>query len=382
MISRLNLLLSTFLAAATIVYAQRPDSADVEQLSPTKGDSLIPEWLQHGDPRERAWAAYWISRDRRQQNVPQLIDTLSAYQASPQAASSGWSEDDQAAFAVLDALIQLQAEISPDSAEALYPKFPVAALALIAQSHADTSEALMRILNSTESWGLLNWLTIADLLAANPPPGFAVRLLRNISIHARVQVLSPGQGFPGVGIAGDCAGSTEGAAQAGWPPVGAYRLAAHSSSTSRPLVGGEDPVYLLRTPSQDYWFADHASDDCADLMGVTLSDLSRDLIGQLLNAKKDAFALQLDPVLNVTWTSPKSYAQEVSAFVLQQQKVLQDTERGLESRSLLTAAEAASAAPSLDVEILDCRTIKTPLPDLVFADPSIHVVDQHREAVD
>lgn len=287
-----------------------------------------------------------------------------------------------ALLAALDTLIQLKAEISPDSAAALYPKFPVPALALIALSHSDISEVLMRILNSTQSWGLLNWLAVSDLLAANPPPGFAARLLKNISIHARVQVLSPGAGFPGVGIAGDCAGSTEGSPQAGWPPVGAYRLAAHSSPTSDLLAAGEDPVYLVRTLTRDYQFAAHSSDDCGELMAVTLSDLSRDLVGQLLGVKRDDFALQLTPLLNITWSSAKSYLNAVSAFVMKQQGIVDSVEHGLQTRGLLSGEEAMSARPLLSVEVVDERTERTALPDLVLADPAVKVTYSTEDVVD
>lgn len=291
--ARLRLLVAAFFATVAIAFAQRPSAVDLEQLSSADALALAPDWLRHGDPQQRAWAAYWIERDRQEEEVPQLLDALASYQASTQAGSSGWSDEDSALLAVLDALIQLNADVSPDSAEALYAKFPVQALILLARSPEDARDALLRILDETQS--RIDWLAAADLLATDPPAGFAARLLKQISIHATIQVLSPGQGELGSGWGSSCGESLGDGPRRDWPSVGAYRLAAHQSASSELLAAGENPVYLIRTLSRDYRLAAHSSQDCADQLHVTLSDLSRDLIGQLLVMKKDDFALQLNP---------------------------------------------------------------------------------------
>lgn len=367
------------LAASVVAFAQQPiTTTNLEQMSSTEALALAPQWLLRGTPRQRAWAAYWVGRDRRQQLIPDLLDVLGSYEASAEASSSDWSDDDQALLVVLDALILLNAEVDPDSAGALYPKFPVLALVLLAHSREDARGTLLGILDSATSRSMMDWLAAADLLAANPPPDFAARLLREISIHATVQVLSPGEDGVGHGCAGDCAGSLGESPRSDWPPVGSYRLSGHPESGSELLAPGENPVYFVRTVTRDYSRGSHPSSDCAGWDGqcVWLSDLSRDLIGQLLGMKKDKFALWLNPGLSVTWSSEKAYVTAATAFVDKQEGILHQTEASLEGRGLLTGAEAGAIQVPFEVEILDVRSDKTPLPDLVFADPSIMVTYQ------
>jgi hypothetical protein len=106
---------------------------------------------------------------------------------------------------------------------------------------------------------------------------------------------------------------------------------------------------------------------------VTLSDLSRDLIGQLLGFKKEDFALELDPTLDLTWTTANVYTDAASAFVREPQEMLQSAVMELEMQGLLTESEAELARPQIELRILDQRREKMPLPDLVLPNPSIDV---------
>ncbi len=55
---------------------------------------------------------------------------------------------------------------------------------------------------------------------------------------------------------------------------------------------------------------------------------------------------------------------------------LQGAVAGLEAQGLLTEAEAASARPPIEVEVVDVRRRKTPLPRLALADASIKVTNR------
>ncbi|HMD96995.1 MAG TPA: hypothetical protein VKM93_06640 [Terriglobia bacterium] len=336
----------------------------MEQLSSADALALTPDWVRHGDPQQQAWAAYWIQRDRQEQEVPLLLEVLASYQASAQAGSSGWTDQDTAMLYVLDTLIQMHSKVTSEQAEALYGKFPVQALILLAHDPEDARDPLLRILDKTQS--RIDWLAAADLLATDPPAGFAARLLKGISIHATIRVLSPGQGGLG-GLGSGCGGSAAWG-RGDWPPLGVYRLSTRPSTGSELFAKGENPVYVKRSVEGSC----DASEGCGDLL-LSLEALRRDLIGQLLGIRKEKFALQLNPSLNITWSSDEAYFDAASAFVAQQEEILENAQAGLEARGLLTETEAASAQPPFEVEILDLRNDKTPLPDLVFADPSINV---------
>jgi hypothetical protein len=368
--SRLPLLAVTVLAVVSYASGQRPGAPDFEQLSSADAFALTPQWLLNGDPGQRAWAAYWIGRDRQESEIPLLRDALENYEGSAALGSSDWSDDDRAFLVVLDTLIQLNADVAPDLLAGLYTKFPASTLILLARSGEDARGALFDVMDNAKS--RTDWLTAADLLAANPPGGFAARLLSAISMYATIHVLSPGQGW-GSGGASSCCGASPGAPRQNWPPVGAYRLSVQPSADAELLAPGENPVHFSRTVTRDYSRGVHSSSDCADWLGVAISDLSRDLIGQLLGVGKDDFTLQIRPDLEITWNSAKSYFDGGRAFVLMQEQILHNAEAALLARGLLTDAEAASVHPPLEVEIVDLRREKTPLPSLAFADPAITV---------
>ena len=378
------------LTPASIVVGQRP-AADLqqlglEQLDPTGAIQLTTQWLDQRDPRLLAWAAFWIERDDQFQRVPQLLDIVAHYTSvaggSPN--SSNWTDEDAALLAVLDALICLHAGVPASQAEALYAKFPVQALVLLSRSHEDTGEALLRILDRAQ-W-LTDWLAAADLLAAKPPAGFGARLLRVISIDATLRVLDPGQDVLGEGWGGDCASSGEDGLHQNWPPVGGYRLSARQSPASELFATGENPVYLIRAPGREYRSRTQTAEECADrfdfVLGkrpwglVTVSDLGRDLIGQLLGFRKENFGLELDPALNLTWTTTKAYTEAANAFVREQEERLVNIALELKARGLLTQQEAEVAGFHIELRILDQRKQKTLLPDLVFANPCIAVTYQ------
>ena len=77
---RQRLVVAAFLATAAISFAQRTDPVNLEELSPGEALALAPDWLRHGDARQRAWAAYWIQRYKQEQEVPQLLEALASYQ--------------------------------------------------------------------------------------------------------------------------------------------------------------------------------------------------------------------------------------------------------------------------------------------------------------
>ena len=351
------------LGAVTPGHSQAPgDAARLEHLSPGEAAKLTREWLQNGGPMQHAWAAYWIRRDHQYQEAPELLKLIR--HGSDEIRPAGLSDDYSVLIAVLDALIWLHADVPKETTEAIYAEFPAQALVLLSRSGDDVRDVLTRIVDSPQR--PIDWLAAADLLAADPPAGFAAKLLKGIAIHAAIQVLSPGDEPPGSGIAGSCGGSTN-SGRGGWPPAGLYYLSSHRLPDSDLLADGENAVYVRRTTTDD------RTDGCEDMF-LDVAVLRRDLIGQLLGLKKDHFELQLNPSLDFTSTTAEAYIDAAGAFVRAQQDILQQTIGALASQGLLTTAEADSARPAFDVSIVDLRRDKTPLPNLVLSGPSIPVI--------
>jgi hypothetical protein len=143
--SRLPLLAVAVFAAVAYTSAQRSGTPDLEQLSSADAFALTPQWLLTGDPRARAWASYWIGRDREEPEIPLLLDALENY-GSAALGSSHWSDDDSALLVALDTLIQRKADVSSDLAGALYAKVPAHTLILLAYSQEDARAALLTII--------------------------------------------------------------------------------------------------------------------------------------------------------------------------------------------------------------------------------------------
>ena len=368
---RFPLLIAVLLATGIALRAQTPTGADLEHTRPAETDKLIREWLPNGSPVQQAWAAYWIGRDHWYEEIPKLLDLASALQAHSGTGSSNGTDNDLLLAAVLDALIQLHGDVPKANSEALYPEFPVQALVLLSRTSDDARDALSKIMDSATQ--PITWLAAADLLAADPPAGFTARLVKAITIHMTIELLSPGQGGIGRGEGGSC-GEGSNTARGGWPPAGLYYLSLHDSPTSALLADGENPVYVRRVdPEQD------APEHCAEDMFLDIAGLPRDLVGQLLGLKKEQFALQLNPSLDLTWSTRQAYVDAADEFVQKQRDALQQTVAALEAQGLLTGVEAESNRPSLGVAVLDLRREKAPLPSLSLTDPSITVTYQAQD---
>jgi hypothetical protein len=158
---------------------QRPGTRDLEQLSSADTFALTPQGLLNGYPRERAWAAYWIGRDQQEQEIPLLLDALEYYQGSAVARSSDWSDDDRALLVVLELRFNGMPMCRRIWLRPCNARFPVPTLIRLARSREDARRALLTIMDGTKS--RTDWLAAADMLAANPPPGFAAKLLSDIS---------------------------------------------------------------------------------------------------------------------------------------------------------------------------------------------------------
>ncbi|HEY6290510.1 MAG TPA: hypothetical protein VI455_02985 [Terriglobia bacterium] len=360
----------TVLATATLAVCQEPPATTLDQSTPEEAARLTPKWLSDGDPRHQAWAAHWILRYDQAQQLPALLGIVDRYTAHYGAAGfDSWLDHDSALLAVLDTLIQMQAEVPVEQAAELYSKVHVQALVLLALWPEDRREALLKILDHTPSD--MDWLAAADLLAPNAPDGFAARLLDGLGIHAILQVTDPGVGM---GMGGGCAGDASGGlgnARLDWPPVGEYHLSMQESPESTIFAGGENPVYVTRTVNRNYT-PGSAKPDRAGLC-TTRDQLRRDLIAQLLGVKKDDFELQLYPQSTIGWNGDTEFLQAAAAFVEQQQLLLQNVSGRLHAFGLLTAAEADVCRPQLSVEVVDLRSEKTPLPELILSDPTIAV---------
>src|SRR5580700_4428097 len=82
----------------------------VENLEKQTGQ-LSAKWLHSDDPRTQAWGAYLALKNRQTSRIPDLLALLTAFSATGQPLSLGETDQHDEMIALLDALIQLGAEV-------------------------------------------------------------------------------------------------------------------------------------------------------------------------------------------------------------------------------------------------------------------------------
>ncbi len=158
-----------------------------------------------------------------------------------------------AMLAVLDAVIQLHAEISVSDGAKLYPEFPGHSLILLSRAGRDADSFLLEIFRNDRKQRA-GWLAAGNLLVDNRVPGFAAAVLGVMTVHAKIIVLPSDMSGYAEGWAGDGA-STIPEDKAGWPAIGAYTLLmcySPDAGETLLLAGGTNPVVYRRTVSAFY----------------------------------------------------------------------------------------------------------------------------------
>ena len=168
------------LAIAALAQQQPPDPAAVMDGLEKQMAPLASAWLSSADPRMQAWGAYMLLRDRRTEAIPVLLEMLARCPVVEEIDTPGEVHQHDAMLGVLDALVQLGAEVPTDDAQRIYPEFPVQSLILLSRSPEDTVPALLDIFKSERRWPAA-WLAAGDLLLQRRAQGFAAAVVEGMT---------------------------------------------------------------------------------------------------------------------------------------------------------------------------------------------------------
>src|SRR5262245_33521720 len=141
----------------------------------------ISRRLRANDPKSVAWGGYLAGEHRVREAMPHLIATLE----SPRLRQAG-REWKGARFAVLDALILLDAQPPADLLVRYYKEHREQVLILLSEPRAGRDDILLKSLK-TES-GIL-WYAIAGLLLETKASGFAAALIEDLRLRIDVSVV-------------------------------------------------------------------------------------------------------------------------------------------------------------------------------------------------
>jgi hypothetical protein len=249
------------------------------------------------DPRDLAWAAYLAGERRSSEYVPALVALLGA-------------EGDDAYYvqaAALDALVQLGATAPSGVLAALHGEFPDQTIILLVRDPEAHREALLA--HAAAATYDAEWLAVCNALVAIRADGIAESLLRDLTVRARVVVVSddnvgwnvgPGGGF-GIG----CGWGMR--VPQGFPPHASYRLTRSPRPGAVLLASGPVAVYYTRevTPAGETFDGSRSSTfEDRDARRV---EYLRELLGSA------GYELELDahPSFTVVWRDDAALAEEV-----------------------------------------------------------------------
>ena len=170
----------------------------------------VPEWLQSGDPQRVAWGAYLAAQYRMSSAVPLLEGALDRTDVIGGGCASSQCQSAAVVFALLDALVQLDASVDPVRVGRFLPRWPVQSLVLLGRAGADRDGTLLPFFEGASG---LSWRAAANLLLETRSSGFAASLLRPVRLRLEVHVSDRSDR---VGLSGRCRRRSNGRLQRGW----------------------------------------------------------------------------------------------------------------------------------------------------------------------
>lgn len=332
---------------------------------------LARNWLQSADPRTQAWGAFLVLRDRQMQLIPDLLKILSTYRPTSGPDAAAEKDRDDALSEVLDALIQLNADVpGPESAK-IYSWFPNQSLILLARSRQNTTSTLLKIFQTERE--LFRWLAAGNLLLTRRAAGFAAAVLEGLIVQATVLVHDPNQGGGRGGGPLSCWYFEVPPSRAGWPEIGTYLISRASEAPASVLAEGTYPVYFDREVNTGAVFK--------LINRAAGCHLDQNLVRQqyldpLLATFSEKAILRAHLDYSTEWQGKESYTKDVLNFVQEEQQTFSRVVRELASKGLLLPGEAKIAHLNLDIRIWDARTAKEPaLPKVPVFDPNITITE-------
>jgi hypothetical protein len=243
------ILLLAFLMPA-FAYAQQPPAG----IQSVPDHERILSLLQSSDPKDQAWGAWFAGQSKFREGIPLLEKVVKQH-----VNGKGWDITDFSRHnedrntdappmdAALDALIQLDAKVSPDLISAIYKKRYVQAFVLLSKLDHEGDSFLLDLASRERGRA---WYAAANLLLAHRAPGTASLLLHNLEIWAAIVVFDKVSDIRGTGF-GEGFSIAEGPGPRfgqppGYPPLAHYTLNYRAEADSIALAPGPVAVYYKR----------------------------------------------------------------------------------------------------------------------------------------
>jgi hypothetical protein len=260
--------------------------------------------------------------------------------------------------AVLDALIQENAQVPIRTIKLVVPFFPAQAAILIGRLPLTESRLTLQdwTYGATGAWGGRTLARIASMmLAKDPEPsqgmwngnvvGFVASVVAASEEELQITV-SSASAVRGLGGSATCGDSWGGNATPGWPEVYAYHLVENDSDASAPVVVDldGDRITFQRIEEHPGWGSCHGVD------WLNPSTRHR-LIAYWLGVHDKEMCWQPVELFTIVWTDKAAYQHQLGEIIESEREKLHATVEGLHQRGLMTGIEAERFAPRLVVTV-------------------------------
>ena len=307
--------------------------------------------LESASPQDRAWGAYLAQKNDLKQFTPNLIQTLR--KLGDDESRDAWL----VTSALIDSLIQLEADVPADVVMGLKPFFTSHKVILLARSPLANKDALLELMRNNEG---NFWRAAGNLLAGAKAPGLAALLLNRLHISVSIYVVDPGTGGAGGGIGSGCSGDGFIAVPKEYPPIGFYGLSDQPRGGYVVLAPGPTTIYYYRvvvnSGAQTGW-----GDSCGN---VDYDQAVIEYLAMLLGTVPDQVGLKSAESCSEQWRGAAALTRrlrQIRSDVIARYHAVASR---LVDAGLLTEVEAGELVPHIEVHVADLRADKSvPLPE-------------------
>lgn len=344
------------LLSAGIGAALSQNSAPAE----TPSGSRIEALLKSGEPLQVAWGAHYVLTTHNQALLADLVsladnwEPIASLNSEDAAISAEQFERRDAMAAVLDALIQMKAQVPVVTLRSLAADFPAYVAVLLSRLPLGESQALSWEFYHAEPHSLgaddLQYVSAA-LLAEAPPAGFAADLLSSIHVQTTISIEQLGKKAQVYGVGGPSFGCGPPESRKGWPEFGVYIISEGKMAEGFALFSKARSVSAYRRMSTHY-----AGDRCEVFTFAILGpEERRELIAQMLDVAADDIEWGATMRKTMEFQSEAQFDHDLLAYIASRQEEYRATAEELVAKNLMTIAEGEDSLPRIDLQFLDQR---------------------------
>jgi hypothetical protein len=329
----------------------------------------LHQWLHSGDPRLVTWAADFARRTHNAQILAEMPDWLEHWPMPPLYGDLDWQDSQRRIpsllpiLAVLDALIQDNAQVRIPAIDSVAVSFPFHASILMAQHPLSESrpylEEWARGANGTYAQRYLAKVAFM-MLARDPaastqfwyggsdlPLGLVGSVVAASNTTLNIAINSDGGAEPQTG--GAACGDSEGRKPTpGWPPVYDYVILEYDKDPNKRVLVelGDDQLSVWRAETNGI-----AMGSCHGSRWLDSDYVFHRLIAYWLGVKVEEMPWRPEQSFGIKWITKADYERRLGRILDTQRARLRATVEALHKRGLLTDEQAAYVLPKLVVNI-------------------------------